>query len=31
VVIGWLAFMRSGEKLNEIRSHIASLRLSNRE
>jgi uncharacterized protein (TIRG00374 family) len=31
VVIGWLAFMRSGEKLNEIRTRIASLRLSNRE
>jgi uncharacterized protein (TIRG00374 family) len=31
VVIGWLAFMRSGEKLNEIRTRIALLRLSNRE
>jgi glycosyltransferase 2 family protein len=31
VVIGGIAFMRSGEKLNEIRAHIASLRLSNKE
>jgi uncharacterized protein (TIRG00374 family) len=31
VVIGGIAFMRSGEKLNEIRARIASLRLSNKE
>lgn len=31
VVIGWLAFMKSGEKLNEILARIALLRLSSKE
>jgi len=31
VVIGWISFMKSGEKLGEIRARVASLRLSNKE
>jgi glycosyltransferase 2 family protein len=31
VVIGWIAFSRSGEKLYEIRHHIASLRMVMKE